>query len=526
MDKFKILLHVVIGGVIVVLLLLITCNYLVCNNAKGKLYTEVNDVPDYEVGLLLGTTPQTRIGHRPNQFFKFRIDATEALYKAGKVKTILISGDENSLDGINEVECMRDSLIARGVPSDVIILDGKGFRTLDAVVRATKVYDKHNYIVISQKFHNERAIYLAEHLGLEVENLSGFNAADATSNMAIMTYVREYFARVKVFVDIVTGKEPISIEKSDSDQSASMDDYDWTPEEFKTEHPDEWTVVKPAINVQQRDGDIDFNEIDILIKDYLVKKKITLPVDKSSQIKTIEKICISQFDISGYDESNMGMHIADGTRRLFEMYINWLYEKEATRTNNDKMLVDLEMEHIKFKCLNDALYDVCDSVASCMSGSGGWVASSQIHDLSIGFCKYMNQAILGETIEKKREMDVPLNLFDEECKALIDNYKPYEDYQPQDPSLIVNRYKIAFHDWYTYRKVVASKFKDSTFKKAYESITYRYARTHFLHLKNRYSDIGLMSNDMVESCLDDDCSNNELLKFNYEKKWNDLFGDL
>lgn len=210
-KELKGFIYIVMGGFIVTLLLTCSCYFLLCSNAEGRLYTEIDSVPQYEVGLLLGTTPQTRIGRRPNQFFKFRIDAAEGLYKAGKVKCILISGDENSLDGINEVECMRDSLVARGVLKSAIILDGKGFRTLDSVVRATKVYDKHSYIVISQKFHNERALYLAEHLGLGVENLSGFNAADANSNMAIMTYIREYFARVKVFVDIVTGKKPDSI---------------------------------------------------------------------------------------------------------------------------------------------------------------------------------------------------------------------------------------------------------------------------------------------------------------------------
>lgn len=111
---------------------------------------------------------------------------------------------------------MKDSLVARGIPKDAFILDEKGFRTLDAVVRATKVYDVHSYVVISQKFHCERAIYLAEHLGLDVHDLVGFNAADATSNMAIMTYIREYFARVKVFVDIFTGKEPRSMEETDT----------------------------------------------------------------------------------------------------------------------------------------------------------------------------------------------------------------------------------------------------------------------------------------------------------------------
>ena len=182
---------------------LLICNYIIASNADGRVWNDVEQVQEHEFALLLGTTPQTRIGRKPSQFFKYRIDATEELYKAGKIKKILISGDENSLDGINEVECMRDSLIARGVKGSDIILDGKGFRTFDSVVRAVNVFNVHSFIVISQKFHNERAIYLAEHLNLDVNDLAGFNAKDATSNMAIMTYIREYFARVKVFFDII-----------------------------------------------------------------------------------------------------------------------------------------------------------------------------------------------------------------------------------------------------------------------------------------------------------------------------------
>ena len=178
------------------------------SNAEGRLYDSVNEVEATDVGLLLGTTPQTRIGRRQNQFFMFRIDAAEQLYKAGKVQRILISGDANSLDGVNEVECMRDSLVARGVPMDVIMLDGSGFRTLDSVVRAVEVFGVHSFVVISQRFHNERALYLADHLGLDVQDVCGFNAADSTSNMAILTYIREYLARVKMFMDILTGVQP------------------------------------------------------------------------------------------------------------------------------------------------------------------------------------------------------------------------------------------------------------------------------------------------------------------------------
>lgn len=203
----RILALICIASLLCIALLLL-CNQLVVSNAEGRLYDSVNEVENMEVGLLLGTTPQTRIGRRPNQFFKFRIDAAEQLYKAGKIEKILVSGDANSLDGVNEVECMRDSLVARGVPVNVILLDGSGLRTLDSVVRAVEAYGVHSFVVISQRFHNERAIYLAEHLGLDIQRISGFNAADATSNMAILTYIREYLARVKMFMDIFTGVQP------------------------------------------------------------------------------------------------------------------------------------------------------------------------------------------------------------------------------------------------------------------------------------------------------------------------------
>lgn len=148
-------------------------------------------------------SPLTRIGRLPNRLFTFRIDAADGLYKAGKIKKILISGDENSLDGINEVECMRDSLVNRGVDSDDIILDGKGFRTQDSVEHAGKIYGVKDFVVISQKFHNERALYIADQMGLESCKVDGFNAKDAKSGMAMLTYLREYLARVKMFVDFV-----------------------------------------------------------------------------------------------------------------------------------------------------------------------------------------------------------------------------------------------------------------------------------------------------------------------------------
>lgn len=209
-KTLKIALRMAIVLLVVCLLVLMVCHMLVTHHAKGRVFSDVDSIDKAEVGLLLGTTPQTRLGRRVNQFYTYRIDAAEKLYKAGKIKTILISGAENSLDGVNEVQCMKDSLVARGVNASDIVLDGKGWRTLDSVVRAVKVYDIHSFVVISQKFHNERAIYLADHLGLDVDEITGFNAADATSDTAFMIYIREYFARVKLFLDLLTNKQPIS----------------------------------------------------------------------------------------------------------------------------------------------------------------------------------------------------------------------------------------------------------------------------------------------------------------------------
>ena len=188
----------------VCIVVMLICNQIVVNNAEGKVFSDIDSIKYNKVGLLLGTTPQARIGRITNQFFIYRIDAAEQLYKAGKIENILISGDENSLDGVNEPECMRDSLMARGVPANAIILDGKGYRTIYSVININKVYGLKSFTIISQKFHNERAIYQAEHLGLDVENIQAYNAKDPKSRRAYLTTIREYFARVKMFMDLIT----------------------------------------------------------------------------------------------------------------------------------------------------------------------------------------------------------------------------------------------------------------------------------------------------------------------------------
>ena len=85
-KKLKIIVWIIGIGIITCLSLLLICNQIVVSNAKGKVFSELDSIVPTEYGLLLGTTPQTRIGHRQNMFFKYRIDAAEQLHKAGKVE--------------------------------------------------------------------------------------------------------------------------------------------------------------------------------------------------------------------------------------------------------------------------------------------------------------------------------------------------------------------------------------------------------------------------------------------------------
>lgn len=172
------------------------------NNAKGIAVSDIDSVKYNKVGVLLEITPQVRIGQTMTPLFINRINATEQLNREGRIERILISGKENGLDGINEPECIRDSLVARGVPVSDIIIDGKGFSTISSIVNANKVYGLKSFTIISQKYHNERAIYIAGHLSLDVENIRAYNADNPNSKRALITYVREPFARVKKFFDL------------------------------------------------------------------------------------------------------------------------------------------------------------------------------------------------------------------------------------------------------------------------------------------------------------------------------------
>ncbi|NBB89629.1 MAG: vancomycin high temperature exclusion protein [Spirochaetes bacterium] len=191
-------------GTIGILLVVFYANTVITAQARPHLYTDIDRLPYNEVGLLLGTSKYGP-GGRVNLFFEYRIRAALDLLQAGKIDYLIASGD-NSHSSYNEPVRMKEELIARGVDAERIYLDYAGFRTLDSVVRTHRVFGRREFTIISQGFHAERALYLAENQGLDTV---AYSARDVEGPAGVSTSLREYFARVKALLDVhVLGAQP------------------------------------------------------------------------------------------------------------------------------------------------------------------------------------------------------------------------------------------------------------------------------------------------------------------------------
>jgi SanA protein len=203
---------------LIILLPVILSNAWIVQISSKKNFTALTDLPENEVGLLLGTSRYNKNG-KSNPFFANRIDAATNLYFSGKIKHIIVSGD-NKLVSYNEPREMRRALVKKGIPESAITLDFAGFRTLDSVVRSKKVFGQKKITIISQKFHNQRALFIADYYDIDA---IGYCAGDPPNSSYYPTFFREIFARFKAVLDLYIfkqkpkflGKEEIIITKID-----------------------------------------------------------------------------------------------------------------------------------------------------------------------------------------------------------------------------------------------------------------------------------------------------------------------
>lgn len=194
----------ILATVIVLIASVFWVNYHVSSYSSPFCSASLSQIPHAHVGVVLGTSPKLTNG-RENYYFKNRITAAVELYNEGIVDRILVSGDNRTVYYNEPVE-MQKALIDAGIPKDRIHLDFAGLRTLDSMVRSKEVFGQDSIVVISQAFHNERAVYLARENGIQAW---GYNAKDVSAKMGFKTRVREYFARCKMMLDLyVLGTDP------------------------------------------------------------------------------------------------------------------------------------------------------------------------------------------------------------------------------------------------------------------------------------------------------------------------------
>lgn len=198
--------------------------------ARHQVFTQPQQIEQFDVAVVLGTSKY--LGKVLNEYYTNRINAAIELYQQGKVSHFLLSGD-NAHRSYNEPWTMKRDLLSAGIPEDRIFLDYAGFRTLDSVVRAKEIFDTDNFLIISQKFHCERALFIANSHDI---NAKCFAVAGPSRHSGLQVRVREVFARTKAFLDIyiihaqpkfLGPKEPIiKSTQADLDENEMSDGQD------------------------------------------------------------------------------------------------------------------------------------------------------------------------------------------------------------------------------------------------------------------------------------------------------------
>lgn len=186
-----------IGFLFLFILLILLSNWWVLYNTRNQVYFNIEELPANDYGLVLGTSKFVRTG-KENLFFRYRMEASARLWREGKVKYLILSGNNDS-EYYNEPADMKRALLKLGVPASAMQLDYAGYRTFDSVVRCKAYFRQEKITIISQNFHNVRALYIGNHEGMEAV---AFAAQDVPDGYSLKTLIREYLARPYALLDV------------------------------------------------------------------------------------------------------------------------------------------------------------------------------------------------------------------------------------------------------------------------------------------------------------------------------------
>ncbi|OJW84927.1 MAG: protein SanA [Bacteroidetes bacterium 46-16] len=195
--------NALLTSILLLVIAIWSVDYWVSRSTSRQIFSDIQAIPKHKVGLLLGTSKYLN-GGGINPYYQYRIDAAVLLYNAGKISFILVSGDNRTVN-YNEPERMKRDLVARGIPEERIFLDHAGFRTLDSILRCKDVFGENNFTIISQPFHNERALFIANRRGISA---IAFNARDVEGQDGVKVMLREKLARIKMVFDLLLNTQP------------------------------------------------------------------------------------------------------------------------------------------------------------------------------------------------------------------------------------------------------------------------------------------------------------------------------
>jgi SanA protein len=184
----------------------IFANVFIISKTKSYIYEDISKIPEREIALVLGTSKKNMKGEA-NSFFENRMDAAAELYHKGKVKGLLLSGD-NRTRYYNEPEDMKKALMEKGVPENVISIDTAGLRTLESVYRCSKLFHHQNVTIITQQFHAFRALYISQYYEM---NAIAYSAAEVPVYSSTKVTIREFFARPKALLDLYLPKFLVNV---------------------------------------------------------------------------------------------------------------------------------------------------------------------------------------------------------------------------------------------------------------------------------------------------------------------------
>ena len=197
MNLIRQLIKTAIFLLSIVVLSLVAANFWIVFSSQEFMFSDVAKVPVNDVGLVLGTSKKM-VGGDANPYFYFRMEAAAKLYEEKKVKHLIVSGD-NRTQYYNEPLDMKKALVKLGVPDSAITMDYAGLSTLASIIRCKRIFGQAKFTVVTQRFHNHRALFIGRYFGLEAV---GYNAQNVSFPMSLKVTFREYLARAKALIDL------------------------------------------------------------------------------------------------------------------------------------------------------------------------------------------------------------------------------------------------------------------------------------------------------------------------------------